>query len=652
MGAVTYPVGLLVLPGATELDLTLHLELFRVANGLLNKTLFCVDILTVDNRDVALANGRVVAPTTALNPQGEYALAVILSHVNPAPALLASIHVAVRKLANASVLVAAADQAPLILASAGMLNGKVVTCHVDLMHAARESYPSVEFIDRLWIRDGNILTYPGHLSTVDTITEYIGGLLGEEFAEALSVELISASPREPRSSQRSTKKPLEGINERRVIQAIEIMRSNIESPLSIPDVAKEVGVSTRSLESLWRNELGSSPQIFYMRERVNHSCSLLLFSKLSITQISCACGFSSGASFSRAFTDLTGASPREYRRQHGNKIAPAVLLKERGMRSRDGPAGEQLSGDQAAVAAPAEAAAASPHSKKIGHQGMTGVLLREEAETGTRTVPEQMIGCWKRHSITFPNGAVDRETRVIWLQTASGVADIRISAERPDLRHREGFESCTKEELLALAEQDCFCATTLFDPTVKPYPMAIWPPELDIFRFQPVASFPEPGWLEWRDDETVMLEYAPSGAYEEDWRLLETEPEVSIHLVKSGAGISDCLYVTGNHAIRARGRRHSIAQKLPLADVARSLGNDLKAIREMLDCEFSYARRDATSDRYTIELSTFPWLEGQEMGCGWVTDIAPRQILACDPHGNTWKVETLWSRNGTSRRGT
>lgn len=276
---------------------------------------------------------------------------------------------------------------------------------------------------------------------------------------------------------------------------------------------------------------------------------------------------------------------------------------------------------------------------------MTCLSLVEGTETGKRTVLERLIGCWRRHSIAFPDGTVDRETRVIWLQTASGVADIRISAERPDLRHREGLASCTLEDLLALSEQDCFCATTLFDPTATPYPMAIWPPSLDLFRFQPVVSFPEPGWLEWRNNGTVMIEYAPSGAYEEDWRLIEAEPELSVHLVKSDDGVIECLYVTGNHAVRARSRRRPVLQQRPLVDIVRSAGSDLDSIRDMLDCEFSYARRDSGSTDFTIELSTLPWLEQQPLRCAWVSDIAPRQAFARDPDGTTWKVDTLWRRN-------
>ncbi len=273
---------------------------------------------------------------------------------------------------------------------------------------------------------------------------------------------------------------------------------------------------------------------------------------------------------------------------------------------------------------------------------MACMSLVEGTETGKRTVPEQLIGCWKRHSIDFKNGMVDQTTRVIWLQTASGVADIRISADRPDMRHRAGLASCSRDELLALAEQDCFAATTLFDPVATPYPTAIWPVSLDLFRFQPVVSFPEPGWLEWKDNGSVMIEYAPSGAYEEEWRLLENEPPFAIHLMKAGSDAIECLYVVGDHAVRARSRRCAISQKRPLADIARECGDDLSPIREILDCEFSYARRNAASKDYVIELSTLPWLEGQSLNCGWVLDIAAGQVFARDPDGHAWKVESLW----------
>jgi hypothetical protein len=173
---------------------------------------------------------------------------------------------------------------------------------------------------------------------------------------------------------------------------------------------------------------------------------------------------------------------------------------------------------------------------------------------GSATVPEKMIGSWERLYIRSADGTDDKTTRVIWLQTLSGVGDIRIPATRPDLRKRKGFGDCSKDELLKLAEQDCFCGVTLFEPDAKPFPTARWPKEAYLFRFQPVITFPEPGWIEWQNSGTCMIEKAPSGAYEEDWRLQPESRSFAAHLTKRDAASATCLYIAGEHAIYARNR--------------------------------------------------------------------------------------------------
>ena len=150
---------------------------------------------------------------------------------------------------------------------------------------------------------------------------------------------------------------------------------------------------------------------------------------------------------------------------------------------------------------------------------MDAVLEEPRVSYGSVTVPKRLLGCWDRRYIRFSDGTEDTSTRVIWVQTLSGVGDIRIPATRPDLRARNGLADCSKEELLALAEQDCFCGVTLFNSKAQPFPTASWPKESYLFRFQPVITFPEPGWMEWLEGGTCMIERAPSGAYVEDWRL-------------------------------------------------------------------------------------------------------------------------------------
>ena len=262
---------------------------------------------------------------------------------------------------------------------------------------------------------------------------------------------------------------------------------------------------------------------------------------------------------------------------------------------------------------------------------------------GCATVPEKMIGCWERLSIRFSDGTEDKTTRVIWLQTLSGVGDIRIPASRPHLRDRKGLADCSKDELLKLAEQDCFCGITLFDPDAKPFPTASWPKEAYLFRFQPVITFPEPGWIEWRNSGTCMIEKAPSGAYEEDWRLRPDSRSFAAHLTKRDAAHTTCLYVAGEHAVYARNRRVDLPSHKTLLELAQDAQYQRDRLEELVDCEFSYARRAEPGDDYTIVVSTLPWREGKSLGYPWLQDLASQaKNIEGSVLGDNWSLESLW----------
>lgn len=265
-----------------------------------------------------------------------------------------------------------------------------------------------------------------------------------------------------------------------------------------------------------------------------------------------------------------------------------------------------------------------------------------ETRYGEMTVPTKLVGCWHRRYIRFSDGQEDTTTRVIWVQTLSGVGDIRVAENRPDLRSRAGLAECSKDELVALAEQDCFAGITLYDKDTRPYPSASWPPEAYLFRYQPVITFPEPGWMEWTEEGTCMIERAPSGAYEEDWRLQPRSRDFAVHLSMKDAPAATVLFVAGDHAILARDRFVKVSADKTLMQLFDESGSNLDLLRQLLDCEFSYARRRSPSDRYIIELSTLPWREGQPLKCGWVDELTSNSPIIETHDGNVWKIESLW----------
>jgi hypothetical protein len=132
-----------------------------------------------------------------------------------------------------------------------------------------------------------------------------------------------------------------------------------------------------------------------------------------------------------------------------------------------------------------------------------------------RTFPDRMLGCWKRKNIRFKNGETDTSTTVIWLQTLSSKVDMHIPQRILDFSDGLSLEDCTVEQLYELANQDFATAITRFDASTTPYPTASWESNDDDVYFQIVLNDPEDGWFDWKEDDSCMIESAPSGAYKE-----------------------------------------------------------------------------------------------------------------------------------------
>lgn len=225
------------------------------------------------------------------------------------------------------------------------------------------------------------------------------------------------------------------------------------------------------------------------------------------------------------------------------------------------------------------------------------------------TVPELMLGCWRRSWIEFADGTLDDTTSVVWLQTESQMADVRISAETFEISNRTGLHDCTMGELRAIASNDASSGfTECGDPIVGDDGVraatASWNTRGHGVNFQPVSAFPEPGLMKWNDDATVMIERAPSGAYVEEWRLVPGSRDVLSVTHDSLAS----TYRAGNVAVFVRDRPIPIPRPARLLDLFDEYATDRPVIEALLDCEFSVA--ELCDGKWTIMMSTLPWRQG------------------------------------------
>jgi LacI family transcriptional regulator len=105
------------------------------------------------------------------------------------------------------------------------------------------------------------------------------------------------------------------IEDELVQAALQYIRENAWSDLSVNDLAQGIAVGRRLLERRFRTVLGRSVLEEIYRVRVERAKELLTDTHLSITTVAERAGFSNTRRLDVVFVNQTGLSPREYRRQ-------------------------------------------------------------------------------------------------------------------------------------------------------------------------------------------------------------------------------------------------------------------------------------------------------------------------------------------------
>lgn len=108
----------------------------------------------------------------------------------------------------------------------------------------------------------------------------------------------------------------ESAHARDLHRAQQAIAAQLHDPdFSVVDVAAELGMSVRYLQKLF-SEAGTTPRAWLYLARLERARTMLLTTDATLTEVSCAVGFSDVSHFSRSFRQRFAASPGEYRREH------------------------------------------------------------------------------------------------------------------------------------------------------------------------------------------------------------------------------------------------------------------------------------------------------------------------------------------------
>ncbi len=99
-----------------------------------------------------------------------------------------------------------------------------------------------------------------------------------------------------------------------VTRVMEYLKLHYPEPLSLETLSQLVGYTPQYLSSLFSEEVGISIQVFLQRMRIEEACRLLIYTDLSVAEISAAVGYQDTRHFSKVFRRHQTISPREYRK--------------------------------------------------------------------------------------------------------------------------------------------------------------------------------------------------------------------------------------------------------------------------------------------------------------------------------------------------
>ncbi|PWR02996.1 AraC family transcriptional regulator [Meridianimarinicoccus roseus] len=196
-----------------------------------------------------------------------------------------------------------------VLAEAGLLDGRRATIHWENQDSFSEEFEDVLLTKSVFTIDGGRYTTAGGTASIDLMLKLIAKQVGEDVASAVADQLIYSSIRTDQDVQRLSIPTRIGVRHPKLATVIKQMEANIEEPISPAVLAREVGLSTRQLERLFRRYLSRSPKRYYMELRLSKARNLLMQTDMSVINVALACGFTSPSHFSKCYRAQYNTTP-------------------------------------------------------------------------------------------------------------------------------------------------------------------------------------------------------------------------------------------------------------------------------------------------------------------------------------------------------
>lgn len=307
-------VGVLAFPGVTLLDIAGPAEVLTEANRY--GAHYDIRTYSPDGRPVRTSTGISLAVDGAVADAPDLDTVLLpgsdaLATRSMDPALVS----AALELVGGAPRIASVCTGAFLLAATGLLDGRRATTHWRHAATLARRYPGVTVeADSIFVTDGPIATSAGVTAGIDLLLGLVerdhGPGLTRDVARSLVVFLQRPGGQSQFSAPSRTPKP----PQRPLRELLEVIAADPAGDYSVPALAAAAGTSTRHLNRLFQQELGTTPARHIERIRLE-AAQALLDAGHTVSSAAARSGFGSDETLRRAFVHAMGVTPTAYRRR-------------------------------------------------------------------------------------------------------------------------------------------------------------------------------------------------------------------------------------------------------------------------------------------------------------------------------------------------
>ena len=206
----------------------------------------------------------------------------------------------------------------LVLAQAGLLDGRRAVTHWDAVDELRRRFPAVEVVDdAIYVNDGDFHTSAGVTAGIDLALSLIEADCGRSLALAVARRLVVFMKRPGGQRQFSTELLAQGAESSLLGELVAWLKPRLAREITVDAMAEAMHLSARTLHRRLLAEAGLSPARLVQRLRLEAACRLLESGDVPLKQIARASGFGTLYNLRRAFAGQLGVAPGDYRARFG-----------------------------------------------------------------------------------------------------------------------------------------------------------------------------------------------------------------------------------------------------------------------------------------------------------------------------------------------